>query len=119
MEENPVAPTKEEGLWAMFAHLSAIVGYFIPLGNVIAPLIIWAIKKDSMPLVNDQAKEAMNFQITLTLAVFVSVLLCFVLVGIPLLILLGIGGLILMIIAAVKANDGVRYRYPLTIRFIK
>lgn len=121
MEEIPVqqAPSQEERLWAMFTHLSAFVGYFIPFGNIIAPLIIWAIKKDAMPLVNDQGKEAMNFQITLSIALLIAFALCFLLIGIPLLVLLGLAGLILIIIAAVKANDGIPYRYPLTIRFIK
>lgn len=121
MDEIPglPVPTKEECLWAMFTHLSAFVGYFIPFGNIITPLILWAIKKDSMPLVDDQGKEALNFQITLTVAVLIAFALCFIVIGIPLLFLLGIGGLILIIIAAVKANDGQRYRYPLTIRFIK
>ena len=116
---TPQVPTKDERLWAMFTHLSALVGYFIPFGNIIAPLVIWAMKKDSMPLVNDQGKEALNFQITLTIAILIAFALSLILIGLPFLFLFAIGGLILMIIAAVKANDGVRYRYPLTIRLIK
>lgn len=103
----------------MFAHLSALAGHFIPFGNVIAPLIIWAVKKDEMPLVNDQGKEALNFQITLSLALLVSGLLCFVLIGFLVFPVVWIAGLVLIVIASIKANDGVRYRYPLTIRFIK
>src|SRR4051794_35065816 len=68
----PVAPgdaSKDEKMWAMLSHLTALCGYLIvPFGNIIAPLVIWLIKKDTMPLVDDQAKESLNFQITLTIA---------------------------------------------------
>jgi uncharacterized Tic20 family protein len=104
----------------MAAHLSSLVGYLvIPFGNVIAPLVIWLIKKDTMPFVDDQAKESLNFQITITIAAIVGAVLTLVCIGYFLLIAVWIVGLIFAILAAVKANEGVRYRYPLTLRLIK
>jgi uncharacterized Tic20 family protein len=102
----------------MFAHLSAFSGHFIPFGHVVGPLIIWCVKKDEMPFVNDQGKEALNFQITMTLALIVAGISLLVLVGVVLLPAVWLFDVIVTIIAAVKANEGVPYRYPLTLRFI-
>jgi uncharacterized protein len=116
-KEAPV--NKDENMWAMFCHLSGLVGFVIPFGNVIAPLIIWTLKKDEYPLVDDQGKEALNFQISITVYILLSVLLIFVVIGIPLLIIIGIFSLIMTVIGAINANDGNKYRYPFTIKFIK
>ena len=110
----------DQKMWATFAHLSALSGYIgIPFGWIIGPLVIWLIKKDEMPFVNDQGKEAMNFQISIAIYGFVSAILIFVLIGILLLIAVLIFNIVMVIIAAVKANNGEKYRYPLCIRFIK
>ena len=103
----------------MIAHLSTFVGHLIPFGNIVGPLIVWAIKKDEMPLVNDQGKEALNFQITMTVALIVAGLSVFVLIGFVLFPLVYLFDLIMTIIAAIKANEGVAYRYPLSIRLVK
>jgi len=113
------APDAEQRQWAFFAHLSALAGIVIPFGNLLGPLIIWQIKKDTMPFVADQAKEALNFQITVCIAVLVSILLFIVLIGMLLLPIVGIAALVLTIIAAVKANNGETYRYPFTLRLIQ
>jgi uncharacterized Tic20 family protein len=112
-------PGKDEKMWAMLAHISTFAGIIVPIGNIIAPLVIWLIKKDEYPLVEDQAKEALNFQISITIYIIVSIILIFLLIGIPLLIGVIIFDLVVTIIAAMKANDGVKYRYPITIRLIK
>jgi uncharacterized Tic20 family protein len=88
-------------------------------GHIIAPLVIWLIKKEELPLVDDQGKESLNFQISLTIYLVAAGLLSFVLIGISLLIALGIFGLVEVIIAAVRANEGERFRYPLNLRLIK
>ena len=88
--ENKTPVNKDENMWAMFCHLSALVGFVIPFGNIIAPLIIWTLKKDEYPHVNDQGKEAINFQLSITVYILISVVLVFVVIGIPLLIILGI-----------------------------
>ena len=112
----------EERQWAMFAHLSALAGGW---GTFIGPLVIWLVKKDTMPFVNDQGKEALNFNITVAIICLALVLLSIVTLGIGLIIaipawvIVGIAWLVLTILAAVKANEGVAYRYPLTLRLIK
>jgi hypothetical protein len=116
---SSVSLSKEEKNWAMYCHLSGLAGVLIPLGNIVAPLIIWVLKRDEMPFLNDQGKEALNFQISVTIYLFVSAILILVIVGIFLLIAIGLFSTIFTIIAAVKAADGVKYRYPLTIRLVK
>jgi len=110
-------PNKDERNWAMFAHLSTFTGHFIPFGHIAGPLIIWCLKKDEMPFVNDQGKEALNFQLTMTLAFIVAALSILIVVGFVLLPAVWLFDVIVTIIAAIKAN-GARYRYPLSLRFI-
>lgn len=109
---------KEERNWAMGAHLSSFAGHVIPFGHIGGPLLIWMLKKDEMPLVNDQGKEALNFQITMTLAFIVAALSIFVLVGFVLLPAVWLFDVIVTVIAAVKANEGIAFRYPLCLRLI-
>lgn len=111
--------SKDERTWGMLCHLAAFSGFIIPLGNVLGPLAIWLIKKDEMPFVNDQGKESLNFQITMMIALFISVILVVVLIGFALLVILAVFQIIVLIIATIKANEGVRYLYPYAIRFIK
>ena len=111
--------TKDDRTWAMLCHLSGLAGYVIPFGNIFGPLIIWLIKRDQSWFVDDQGKEALNFQISWAIYMIVSLVAILVLVGIVLVGIVAIGGLVLLIVAAVKANEGIAYRYPLTIRFIK
>lgn len=124
------APTAEERQWAMFAHLSALLGGLVTgwiggWGWFIGPLIIWLVKKDTMPFVNDQAKEALNFNITVAIIFVILMILGFATLGIgflvagPLMIIIGIAALVFIIIAAIKANEGVAYRYPFALRLIK
>jgi len=108
----------EARTWAMLTHITALAGFIgVPFGHLIGPLIIWAIKKDQFPLVDDQGKESLNFQLSMTIYGIVAVVLCFVLIGIPLLIAIVLSDLILVVVAAVNANEGRLYRYPITIRF--
>jgi uncharacterized Tic20 family protein len=126
----PVEPTipaaaatpisKDERMWGMFAHLSAFAGLLLPfVGHVLGPLVIWLVKRETMPFVNDQGKEALNFQITATIGLVVAGLLVFLFIGVILLPLVGLADVIFTILAAVKANEGVAYRYPVTLRLIK
>lgn len=103
----------------MLCHLSALSGFIIPFGSLIGPLVVWQIKKNQYPIVDDQGKEALNFQITITLAAIVSAILIVVLIGIALLIAVAIASLVFTIIAAIKANNGETYRYPFCLRLIK
>ena len=111
---------KDARMWAMFCHLAGLAGLVIPIiGNIVAPLVIWQIKKDDFPFVDQQGKEAVNFQISMSIYGFVAAILCFVCIGFPLLVAVYIVDVVFLLIAAVKANNGLHYRYPLTIRFIK
>ena len=112
-------PSAEEKQWAMFAHLSALVGYIIPFGSVIGPLVIWQIKKNEMPFVDDQGKEALNFQITVIILAIIAIILILILIGILLLWALALADLVFIVVAAIAANNGQRYRYPFAFRFIK
>jgi len=103
----------------LIAHLCALVGFIVPFGHIIGPLVVWLIKKDESAFVDDQGKEAINFQISMTLYAVVAAILILVVIGIFLLIGIGILDIVLVIIAAVKANAGEKFRYPLTIRFIR
>jgi len=116
---SDTGPSTEERQWGMFAHLSALVGFVIPFGTLIGPLIIWQIKKNEMPYVDEQGKEALNFQITVAIAFAVCMLLAFVLIGFLLMPIVGIGALVLTVIAGIKANEGNGYRYPICWRIIK
>jgi len=111
---------REERKWAMICHISALIGL---LGNgvgfVVAPLIIWLLKREEYPFVDEQGKEIVNFQITMFIVMLICGILSLVVIGIPLMILTGLLMVILPVIGAIKANDGEHFRYPLTIRFIK
>lgn len=112
-EEQPlVTPTSDEKTMAILSHILCLVAGFV------APLIIYLVKKDS-PYITAHAKESLNFQLTMLIAVIVSVLLMIVLIGFLLLWLLGIANLVLIIIATIRASENKMYRYPFSIRFIK
>lgn len=112
-------PTPEERTWGMFAHLSALAGFIIPFGNIIGPLIVWQIKKEQMPFVNDQGKEALNFQILVTIIVAISIAAICLVVGIFTTPIIALLALIFEIIGGVQANKGEAYRYPFNLRLIK
>lgn len=103
--------------WALGAHLSAFLGAWLALA-FLGPLVVWLVKRDEHPFIAMHAKEALNFNISVLIYAFVGFVLSFVLIGIPLLIVVGISWFVLTIVAAVKASNGESYRYPLTIRFV-
>lgn len=129
--EPPAPPvvsgaTNDERQWALFTHLSALLGFIVPFGNVLGPLIFWQIKKNESSFADDQGKEALNFQITATLVliglVTLGTILLVVLVGFLFYIaafIAGIAWLVLTILAAIRANNGEYYRYPWTWRPVK
>jgi uncharacterized Tic20 family protein len=110
--------SKEERNWAMIAHLSALLVYPTLIGGIVAPLVIWLIRRDDMSFAADQAKETLNFQITVYLVGLVCGVLFLILIGFVLMGLLVIAHVVLTIVAAVKASEGVAYRYPFNLRLI-
>jgi uncharacterized protein len=112
--------SKDERMWGMLSHLSGVLGYMgVPFGNILGPLVVWLVKKEQYPFVDDQGKESLNFQITVFIAGVICFVLAFAIIGIPLGIALYIYALVVTIIAAVKANDGETYRYTINLRLIK
>ncbi|MBO3277348.1 DUF4870 domain-containing protein [Pseudomonas schmalbachii] len=112
-------PSREARQWAMFCHYAAFFGLVFPFGNLLGPLIVWQIRRESDPYIDQQGKEAVNFQITVTLAMLISCVLMLVIIGFLLLGLVTIVALVLTIIAGIKANEGVPYSYPFTWRPLK
>ncbi|OGU58814.1 MAG: orotate phosphoribosyltransferase [Ignavibacteria bacterium RBG_13_36_8] len=110
--------SKDERLWGMLCHISAFAGFVIPFGHILGPLIIWMIKKEEYAFVDEQGKEALNFQISVTIYAICAAVLIIILIGIPLLIGLMILDFVSVIVAAIKANDGVHYKYPLNMKII-
>jgi uncharacterized protein len=114
------APTQDERTWGMIAHLSGFAVFLFPLGgNILAPLIIWLTRRDTSAHVEVEAREALNFNISVTLGWIVCGSLVFALIGIPLGAALFIYWLVMTIVAGVKASEGIGYRYPFSLRLVK
>lgn len=110
---------REARKWAMLCHLSALVGLLgNGIGFLVGPLVVWLLKRGDDPLIDEQGKEAVNFQLTMFLCMLGSLVLAFLLIGIPFLIFFGLWMVINPIVAAVKTSNGERYRYPVAIRFV-
>jgi uncharacterized protein len=118
MEENRVLSESERN-WAMLCHLSAFAGFFFPFGGIIGPLICWLSKKDESAWVNVNGRNALNFQLSILLYLVLAIPLCFIIVGIPIVIVLGTLKVICIIIASVNASKGQSFKYPLMIPFIQ
>jgi hypothetical protein len=113
-------------MWNMWCHLSVLAVFLVPFGNLLGPFLVWQIKKSEVPTVESHAKAALNFQITVLIALLVGAAIAFVLaffcVGYFLFSLLGVlalCGIILPIVAGVNANDGKDFKYPYTIELLK
>ncbi len=131
--------SRTDRTWAMICHLSAFAGLVFPLGHVLVPLIIWLIKREDSPFIADQGREAVNFQISMSIYILIAFLLNIILVGLgirmpsmsmslmgnmqllsmPVMAAVMLFGFGMVIYATIKANRGVLFRYPLTLRFIK
>jgi uncharacterized protein len=111
-------PPDQERTWGMLAHLSAFVAAYVALG-FLGPLVVMLVFGPRSAFVREHAVEALNFNLTWLIYIFIAVILAVVLIGIPILIALGIAYLAFVVIAAVRANAGEHYRYPATIRFVR
>ena len=114
------APTENERTWGMLAHLAAFAGLVAPLiGNIVVPLLIWHSWRDRSPFVGEQALESLNFNISVSIGALVCGVLMLVFVGFLLGTALFVAWLALTLIAAIKASEGVGYRYPFSLRLVK
>lgn len=116
MSDNQI--TNDDKNWGMFSHLSALVGFIIPFGNILGPLLIWQIKGKESAFIATEAKEALNFQITMLIGFIICFVLMFVVIGLFLVWILALADLILLIMAAVSASKGQPYRYPFALRLV-
>ncbi|MFL6536677.1 MAG: DUF4870 domain-containing protein [Chthoniobacterales bacterium] len=106
--------------WTILAHAIALIGFFVPIaGHIVGPLVIWLAKRDESPEIDLHGKESVNFQISMLIYNVIAGLLCFVLIGIPILIILHFLNIVFVVIAAIQASDGKLFRYPLSLRLIK
>lgn len=122
---SPTPPTppddssKEFRQWAMFLHLSMLLGFVVPLAGLVAPIVIWQIKKEEMPAIDAHGKVALNWILSALIHGVGCFILSFILIGIPLMIALALLTIIFPIIAGIKANEGTLWKYPLSIPFLK
>jgi uncharacterized Tic20 family protein len=113
-----ISPTPDNSL-AVVMHLLGFVGLVIPFGNIIAPLILWLVKRPESPLLDRTGKEVLNFQISYTIYALIATALTFVLIGCIVLPVIFLCWIIFMIIAAVKTGNNEAYQYPFTIRLLQ
>ncbi|MEM7602785.1 MAG: DUF4870 domain-containing protein [Verrucomicrobiota bacterium] len=126
LQDNAAAiekPGSNERSWAVLAHLASIAGWVgIPMGHILAPLLIWVFKKDESEFVREQSIESLNFQVSMTLYAFLAAVLAMTVIGlivaIPALIAIVIGDIVLTIVGALRVNKGASYLYPWTLRLI-
>jgi len=111
--------SSDERMWGMLCHLSAMTGYFSGIGFVLGPLIVWLLKKDQYSFVDEQGKEALNFQITIFIVGVACLILVLLLIGVLLLWILGIFNFVMILIAVINTNNGEHYKYPFSLRLIK
>lgn len=114
--EDPV--TSDDRTWGIIVHAAAFVGFVFPFGNILGPLLVWAIKKEDSTFVDDNGKAAINFQITWTILLILAALSIFLLIGLVLLPIIALAWVILVILAIISASNEVVYEYPLTIEII-
>ncbi len=114
---DPRTLREQTKLWAMLLHLSCLAGYAIPLGGFIVPIVIWQLKKDELPELDEHGKNAANWIISHLIWVVASTLLAFIWIGIPMLLVLVVLAAVFPIVAAIKASNGEVWPYPMTISF--
>jgi uncharacterized Tic20 family protein len=110
------AQSSNDRLWGVLCHLSYFFGF--ALISFLFPLTVYLVMRGDSPYVTHHAREALNFHLSLLLYIVCCIPLCFIVVGIPLLIAIGLTGIVCSIVAAVKASKGAYYQYPITIRFV-
>lgn len=108
-----------EKQWILLSHLSGFAGFIFPLGNILGPLLIYLLKKDQSVAVAEHSKEALNFQISITIYYFIAAILIFLIVGGFFIAILVVVQIVLMIKAALEADKGGFFKYPLTFKFLK
>jgi uncharacterized Tic20 family protein len=132
MQENPYdspepspSPTplsesedRDYRMWAMILHFSQLANFVAPMAGIVAPIVIWQIKKGQYPGIDEHGKMVVNWMLSALVYGIISFLLFFFLIGIPMMFILGILAVVFPIIGGIKANQGEFWKYPLTISFL-
>ena len=105
--------------WAMFVHLSLLSGFVVPFAGLVVPIVLWQVKKGELPGIDAHGKVVTNWIISYVIYFAVCIALMFVIIGIPLVIILGIIGVVFPIIGGIKASSGQLWKYPMSISFFK
>ena len=119
--QPPAQPPSSElssNQWAVITHLSALAGLVLPVGNILAPLVLWLVKKAEVPSLDQVGKDVLNFQISWSIYLLLSGLSMFFCIGVVLLPVAAIAWLVFLILGTIKASNGERYNFPLTIKFL-
>jgi len=103
--------------FCMLMHFSQMAGYIVPVAGMVLPIVMWASNKDESDIVDKHGKNILNWMISSLIYMVISTFLVFILVGIPLLFAIAICSVVFSIIGGIKANDGIFYKYPLSIKF--
>ncbi len=116
---GPAALDEPTRRWAFLLHLSVLAGFAFPIAGLIIPIVIWQMKKYELPGIDVHGINAINWIISLMIYTVVCAILVFAIIGIPMLIALGLVAVVFPIVAAIKANNGEVWKYPLSISFLK
>ena len=114
---NQSTSSSDANTWGMILHLSIFAGYIIPLAGLVLPIVIWQVKKDQFPIIDEHGKIVVNWMISSLIYFIVGSLLSFILIGIPILVAVGIAAVVFPIIGGIKASNGEVWPYPLSIKF--
>lgn len=109
----------DEKQWGMFVHISQFANCIAPPLGIVAPIILWLMKKEESKFVDEQGKIVINWMISCFIYAIISAILMIIFIGMVGFFALGITGLIFPIIGAIKASEGKTWDYPLSIRFLK
>jgi uncharacterized Tic20 family protein len=118
-DTQPVADEQRTNTWAMVIHLSALSVFVFPIVGLVVPIVIWQIKKHELPGIDPHGKMVTNWLISAFIYWLISFVLSFILIGFPLMFALAVVAVIFPVIGGIKANDGVLWKYPITIEFLK
>ncbi len=111
---------KQARIWGMLCHLTALLGIIgIPFINIAGPLIIWLLKRNLYPFVDEQGRESLNFQISMTIFALAAAILIYLKIGLFLLLIIAGVNFILVVIASIRAFNGETFIYPFKIQLIK
>jgi uncharacterized Tic20 family protein len=119
METQTISGSQQAGQWALFLHLSQLLGYLVPVAGWVAPILIWQLKKEEIPELDAHGKVVANWIISELIYATVSGILIFFIIGLPMILVLLMLGIIFPIVGAIKADSGVAWNYPMSIKFFR